>query len=258
MMIQDMVIPSTTDDQAADVVDIRGNQEIKVHNNGLISESMLMIPLPQALTETMLSYVRTRNIFDLCTDLLDGNLLQGGGADIHQCGSLTFDIKHPFAKDATNMHWISPSDDVTHHDLLHYLGFATFGEVLQQFGKYFPHIGKLICYQLSFIVVSQVHKIWPHADLTCNGNTAWNILFPLKLVEGSTDEFMVFSDNKEVSDTFKFHLGTAVVLGDGGVHATNIVNYTCGSFRLMASVYITNINKYNVLANLGFKVSRTC
>ena len=51
-----------------------------------------------------------------------------------------------------------------------------------------------------------------------------------------------------VSDTVKFHLGTAVVLGDGGVHATNMVDYTGGSFRLMASVYIADISKYNVLA----------
>jgi hypothetical protein len=62
--------------------------------------------------------MRTRNIYVLCKDLLDGNLLRGGGADKHHCGSLTFDIKRPFAKDATNMHWISPSDDVTQQDLL--------------------------------------------------------------------------------------------------------------------------------------------
>ena len=247
-MNQDTAIPSMMDEPAADVVDIRGYHKIMDHNNHVISDKMLMIPLPQALTETVLSYVRTRNIYVLCKDLLDGNLLRGGGADKHHCGSLTFDIKRPFAKDATNMHWISPSDDATHQDLLHYLGFTGFGDVLQQFGKYFPHIGKLTCYQLSFIAVSHVHKIRPHADLTCNGNTAWNILFPLKLVEGSTDELMVFSDNKVVSDTVKFHLGTAVVLGDGGVHATNMVDYTGGSFRLMASVYIADISKYNVLA----------
>ena len=74
-MNQDMAIPSKMDELAADVVDIRGYHKIMDHNNHFISDSMLMIPLPQALTETMLSYVRTRNIYVLCKDLLDGNLL---------------------------------------------------------------------------------------------------------------------------------------------------------------------------------------
>ena len=87
-MNQDMVIPSTMDEQAADVVDIRGYHKIMDHNNHFVSDSMLMIPLPQALTATMLSYMRTRNIYVLCRDLLDGNLLRGGGADKHHCGSL--------------------------------------------------------------------------------------------------------------------------------------------------------------------------
>jgi hypothetical protein len=36
------------------------------------------------------------------------------------------------------------------------------------------------------------------------------------------------------------------VLRDGGIHATNEVNYSGGSFQLMASVYFADITKLNV------------
>jgi hypothetical protein len=206
----------------------------------------MMLPLPDTLTETMLSYAKTRNIYALCRDLVEENSLRGGGSDTHLSGALMFHIKHPFGQDMTNMHWISPADDATQQDMLRHLGVGGFGDVLQQFGDYFPYIMKLVCYQLSFLVVSQCFLKRPHADLSGNGSTAWNVLFPLVLVEESGDELVVYSDNKKVSATVKYELGTAVVLGDGGIHATNEVNYSSGSFRLMASVYVADICKLNV------------
>jgi hypothetical protein len=246
---QAVSMPFTTADtlqHAVTVCSKRQLQKLVLNGDRHISGSLLMLPLLDTLTETMLSYVETRNTYDLCRDLVEGNSLRGGGSDMHLSGSLTFDIKHPFGQDMTNMHWISPADDATQQDMLRHLGVGGFGDILQEFGLYFPYLTKLVCYQLSFLVVSQCFLKWPHADLSSNGSTAWNVLFPLVLVEDSCDELVVYSNNKKVSATVKYQLGTAVVLGDGGIHATNEVNYSGGSFRLMASVYVADITKLNV------------
>jgi Helicase associated domain len=208
----------------------------------VLSDSLFTMNLPKHLTESMLHYVKTRNICDLCLDLLGSS---SRVADQHVSGNQVFDIRRPFGPRITNMHWIAPSNEATLFEIIRNLGSGGFGKVLQVFGDYFPHINKLVCYEISFLTVSSCNTIRRHADLNGNNHTAWNVLFPLVLVNNSVDELIVFSDDKKHSKHIKYNLGTAIVLGDGGIHATNLVQYAANQYRLMMSVYVADISVKN-------------
>ena len=208
----------------------------------VLSQSLFSLNLPKKLTESMLNYVQARNIDDLSLELLENTRLD---SDQHSCGTHVFDIRRPFGPRATNMHWVAPANKGTFDDVLVHLGSGDFGRVLEAFGATFGHIQKLVCFEISFLTVSTCHRIRPHADLIENDHKAWNVLFPLVLVDNSVEELIVYSDDKRLSKKIKYTLGTAIILGDGGIHATNLVQYMAKSFRLMASVYIGDVTRGN-------------
>jgi len=211
-------------------------------NGEVLSGAFFTVNLPNHLTEAMLRYVRTRNILDLCRDLVGDS---SRASDTHVSGDQVFDIRRPFRLSQTNMHWIAPSNEETLDELLRYLARGDFGNVVEAIGAYFPHVSKLVCYEISFLTISSCSRIRVHADLNGNGNTAWNVLFPLVLVDNSVDELVLFSDDRKSSKHIKYCLGTAIVLGDGGLHSSNIVHYAVNQFRLMMSVYVADITENN-------------
>ena len=64
--------------------------------------------------------------------------------------------------------------------------------------------------------------------------------------KGYPGELVVRSDDNSKQLIYKFEMGTAIIIGDGGLPGTAPIQYKCGDYRLMASIYVGETCSNNV------------
>ena len=92
-----------------------------------------------------------------------------------------------------------------------------------------------------------------HRDFTQTGDSAYNLLIPLQLVEGSGPEFVISDSYSFANDhdaklgEIKLHESFGVIVGDDAWHSTNLCDYrSTDDLRISLSVYITEITPESV------------
>ncbi|KAL7574072.1 hypothetical protein ACA910_015650 [Epithemia clementina (nom. ined.)] len=169
-------------------------------------------------------------------------------------------IQRPGSHYHSNVHWIWPGEAASHQSFLQVLSAGGLDVVLDGIGNALGLDG-LVCYQLSFFAVSQSdpdEDVYEHYDVTNTNGKAFDMLIPILLVDNySGPDLYILTDDEhgDVTTTgYQYRYDTAILLGDDVVHATANINYQTASatagnggvMRIMASVYLADINPDNV------------
>jgi hypothetical protein len=218
----------------------------------------LEVRVPDKLTRTLLEYCERTGITQRFRELTSaGGAMEVDSDGFHDFGSveypMTWFIQRPSGNWNSNMHWISPSDQASHEDYLRVLGEGGFDEVMARMGEYLNLEG-LVCFQLTFIGVSECGDGYLHHDFTGTDGGGYNVIIPLILVPESPPELYVqsdeYDDDAEESHSFgayQYRLGAASIIGDDATHGTARVDYMPQKqFRMAATVYMADVNPYNV------------
>jgi hypothetical protein len=162
-------------------------------------------------------------------------------------------VRREASTTSTKMHWTTPGSLDAHKTILSVLASAGFDEVLCTLGENLKlnHLTVLGVYFLAVSDSGRKGDDFFHADVQDTNMSAYNILFPLMLVEGSQPELIIQdqqedSRGKTKSGNFKFREHEALILGEGAIHSTNPGIKSGKAFRLMASIYVADVDKDNI------------
>ena len=238
------------------------------HTDKIITPNALQINLPPQLTTGMLEYCNQRGITSLLRDLVTEHPLKVGTEEIRSLptnnnidsdltegndsnsNSIDWLIQRPDKHWDSNMHWVSPPDEITQDDYLKMLFENGFDQVLNDLGTYLNMDG-LVAYQLTFIGVSHCERGYLHHDFEDVQNKAFNIIIPL-VCSSSTDtkdttpELLLQDDTLGLQYGYKYIKNIGIAVGDNAVHATAPCDYEGGEMRMAATVYVADVNEENV------------
>ena len=116
-----------------------------------------------------------------------------------------------------NLHWLSPSDEAAHNNLLGVLSAAGFDETLERIGRYYE-LDSLTVYSVAFMGLSRnsrrVDRIMPHS-----GGKIFKVIVPLIMAQNAGPEMEFWSDTKETMGPYHFEKDVGLILGDGAIHS---------------------------------------
>ena len=225
-------------------------QRLRLNETGKeIVEWGFRIGIPSTLKTVLLEYARKRGIVDeLHKRVVDMDPLPSdGGSEYVQFGGYHWWETRFDGEWRTNMHYVTPADDVAFDDYLEALGLAGFDSVLKSIGEHFKLDG-LLCYYMSFIAVSHCDKGMIHADYDGTGGKGFNLIFPLMLVDGSGPELDLQADDESVRAGYHYRFDEGNIVGDSAYHGTASCDYRgTGKMRLVVSIYMADVNPDNYI-----------
>ncbi|KAL7522474.1 hypothetical protein ACHAWX_007158 [Stephanocyclus meneghinianus] len=227
------------------------------------TQYVFQMGLPSHLITTILNYCNELGITDLLRNFTSHSPIRALPDDNHNGRFIDIHGKQwyaqrPASKWKSDMHWISPANEVSHE---HYLAMLVRGgleHVLAAIGDALALDG-LVAYHLTFIGVSYSDEGYIHHDTQFTSGRVYNLIIPLLLEEDVPPELILVSDRGE-SGGFKYRVGGGVLMGDSAMHGTRECNYRNMTkarhggmvdgekigMRLAATVYIADINAENV------------
>lgn len=75
-------------------------------------------------------------------------------------------------------------------------------------------LDNMTCFHLSFMGVSEADNSFTHTDVYASGEKAVNFLWPMVLVDGSSPELDIVSDDTNVVLSVNYDFDTVFALGD--------------------------------------------
>ena len=223
------------------------------HNGKVIAKNGWLVGIPPSVTSYLRNYCDTLGITGLFRQLLFDRPISINDYEIEKLVGLKGNVEEwyfqrPSKRWSSNMHWISPWNEVARLSYLEALGKGGFSTVLDSAGYWF-HLDNLTCFHNSFIGVSECDDSYLHTDFDETGRKSFNFVFPLKVVQGSAPELDILSDDYNVLLSVNYEYDVAVTVGDWTWHKTAAINYTGmekDKFRMMASVYCSEIDHQNI------------
>jgi hypothetical protein len=204
------------------------------------------------ITQALLEYCDKKGITAKFEQVLfkKGSALETGKPKDHEFEGEKWLIMHQGKPSNTNMHWVCPGNAKVHKACVNELLEADeVRNLLDQIGTA-RELQRLTIYSVFFLAVSKSGsgKLDIHTDTQDTDDKAFNILLPLKLVDGSEPE-LILQDRSPAGNQgkYKYRKDEAILLGDNANHSTNVnINYKEGSMRLMASIFIGEIGDHNI------------
>ncbi|KAL3793511.1 hypothetical protein HJC23_007251 [Cyclotella cryptica] len=229
----------------------------------IATQYVFQMGLPRHLIHTILTYCNEMGITDLLRNFTSHSPIPALPGDKHNgrfldMGGKQWYAQRPASKWKSDMHWISPANELSHEDYLAMLFRGGFEQVLAAIGDAL-HLDGLVAYHLTFIGVSYSDEGYIHHDTQFTNGGVYNLIIPLLLEEDVPPELTLLSDEEEWGG-FKYRVGGGVLMGDSAMHGTRECNYRNISkaqhggmvngkkigMRLAATVYIADINADNV------------
>ena len=221
-------------------------------NSKLVTQWAFQIGLPTELISSLLEYCDELGITDLMREYTttkpieakevghNGNFLNltkkkshddDGGSDNR---TYSWYVQRPERKWQSNMHWISPANELSHEDYLRILSRGNFDSVLKAIGEAL-HIPSLVVYHLTFIGVSYSDAGFAHHDTTTTKGGVYNVIIPLLLEDDEDDsgvgstvgpELILWDDtNGDMRGGYKYRIGVGAMMGDDAIHGTAECDY---------------------------------
>ena len=212
--------------------------------------SCYRLGLNKEIREELLKYANGLGITELLRHVTSsGNPLPPGYDHEVPIRDESWYLQRPGAEWSSNLHWLSPGNEIAHNRYLDVLLSAGFDSILKNIGENMGADG-LVAYQLTFIGVNSCQKGNFHTDFANVGGKAYNVIIPLILVKDSEPELGI-QVTTETGDLkkgrLKYEYEVAPMVGDNLEHATSAANYeSSGEFRMAATVYIADVNPSNV------------
>jgi hypothetical protein len=144
-----------------------------------------------------------------------------------------------------NMHYIAAWDEKARQTFLGGVGKAGFDVAMDGIGNHFG-LDNMTCFHLSYMGVSECDKSFTHTDVYATGDVAFNMIWPLLLVDGSKPELNLQSDDGNVVVAYKYEYDTAILMGDWGYHFTSEIHgYKGDEKRVVVGMYCGQISNNN-------------
>jgi hypothetical protein len=225
------------------------------HNGKPIAPHMYRLGLPTGFSQHNQAYVERMGIMDMYQTLLTESPLESddwmifdGPQDEENGGreGEWFALRYMSAAWQFNMHYVAAWDDVARRSFLREMGAAGFDTVLDTLGKAYG-LDNMTCFHSSFMGVSHAGQSFTHTDVYATGEKGFNIIWPIKVVNGTRPELNVQTEDANVVVAVHYAYDTAIIMGDWGYHSTNRANYNAddGVFRLVVGAYCAQVDDKN-------------
>jgi len=219
------------------------------HNGQPVSELAYFVGLPQNFSSHLREYLDKQGMLKFFQRLLYTEPTEVGDTLYENLAEGRWFVERPHNLWNSNMNWVYPADEVARKSFLRALGAAGFDDVLAGVGEMLGLNG-LVCYDNSFLAVTQSDDSYMHTDMEDSGRKAFNILIPISMVEQEGDrepELDIESSDENVVVSIAYQYDVGVVVGDWTYHKTHAVDYTStGDMRVTASVYCAEFDEDNV------------
>lgn len=142
-------------------------------------------------------------------------------------------------------HYVSPWDEAARVSFLRALGTNGFNTVLEGIGKTFG-LDNMTCFFLAFMGVSECDNSFTHTDIYATGEKAFNMIWPIVIVNGSKPELDIISDDANVVLSTNYETDVSVLMGDWVYHKTSRIDYSeKGQMRIVVNAYCGQIDESN-------------
>jgi hypothetical protein len=199
------------------------------------------VGLPPQLASKMLDFADKMGLVDILYDYVKdgGNPMEKEATERHFINGGTWWAKRFDSDWSSNMHYITPDDDKSNHDMLAALRDAGWvDDFLAPLGRHFGLQG-LMSYYMSFIAVTHCTGSYLHWDAEPEeGDSHFNCIFPLIQVPSNSTttqqpELLLAGDAPDPRDYYSSKLilpynyepEAAICLGGGGLHSTGPIDY---------------------------------
>jgi len=108
---------------------------------------------------------------------------------------------------------IAAWDEAARQSFLRALGSAGFDVVLESLGTAYK-LDNMTCFHMSWMGISEADDSFTHADVYATGEKGFNIIWPTHIIEGSSPELDVISDDTNVVLPVNYEYDVAYVMGD--------------------------------------------
>jgi len=217
------------------------------HNGEPVADMTYFVGLPQDFSSHLHEYLDQLGMLKFFHRLLYTEPTEVGDTMYENLSEGRWFVERPHNLWNSNMNWVYPADEVARKSMLRALGSAGFDDVLAGVGEMLGLNG-LVCYDNSFLAVTQSDDSYMHTDMEDSGRKAFNILIPISMVEkGRGPELDIESSDENVVVSVAYQYDVGVLVGDWTYHKTHAVDYTStGEMRVTASVYCAEIDESNV------------
>ena len=218
---------------------------VAFHNGTRLTDYLYAIGFAPRLRETLYAFVEKNGILKAFQDM-EKNPLDEGKSSTKAMQDGLWHVQRPDDRWHSNMHWIIPAEEKTQLQFLTALGDGGFDDSLDAIGKHLNMEG-IVCYHFMFIAVTNCSQGYMHQDFHATNGKGFNLIIPLLLKEDSVPELDVWVDETEATIGLKYQYDMGFMLGDDAYHGTSAIDYTgTGKMRMMATVYLADINEDNV------------
>jgi len=235
-------------------------QVVWKHNGKPLTKFAYHLGLPKGFSQQMLDFTKDMGFLPMIDDLLHSDVLQSDeffvfNATKNSTGDSTgqwFAQRYKTGTWGFNMHYLAAWDEVARRTLLGQIGRAGFDDVMNGVGTHFG-LDSLTCFHASYMAVSKCDVSFTHTDIYATGEVAFNIIWPIMLVNGSKPELNLQADDANTVVSISYEYDTAVLMGDWGYHYTSAIEgYTGDQKRVVVGMYCGQMDENNnkMLAHL--------
>ena len=223
------------------------------HNGKPFTKFAHHLGLPKGFSEKMRNFTEDIGILPLVSDLLKTKALNSDewyvfNATNNSTGNNVgqwFAQRYKSSVWDFNMHYVAAWDEIARRTLLGQIGQAGFDDVMNGIGTHFG-LNNLTCFHCSYMGVSECDISFTHTDVYATGEVAFNIIWPIVLVDGSKPELNLQADDANTVIAIKYEYDTAVLMGDWGYHYTSAIEgYTGDQKRVVVGMYCGQIDNSN-------------
>jgi hypothetical protein len=144
---------------------------------------------------------------------------------------------------------LMPADEASHADFLKALSAAGFDEVIRAVGKHFGWRGAVMTHLSLLAILYAEEDFESHSDFYDTGRKAYNVLVPLKIVEGSSGKELAIQPTHDVVEFghHKYRIDEGILVGDYAFHATRATDYRSfqREYRFFAGLYLADVDESN-------------
>jgi hypothetical protein len=222
-------------------------------HNGKQFTNAYHLGLPKGFSQKMLDYSKDNGILSIFEKVLKERVLNSDEWFVFNATSNSSSVtagqffaqRYKSTVWDFNMHYIAAWDDVARRSFLSQIGKAGFDEVMNGIGNHFG-LDSLTCFHTSYMGVSECDSSFTHTDIYATDNKAYNIIWPIVLVDGSKPELNLQADDANTVISIKYEYDSAVLMGDWGYHYTSAIEgYTGDQKRVVVGMYCGQLDEHS-------------
>jgi hypothetical protein len=184
------------------------------HNGKVVCKHCYRVGLPTGFSQHFRDFADERGITRLYEKLLSNDILGNNEWTVFDTHGEQWFAQQYMKRDWNfNMHYIAAWDEKARVSLLRAMGSGGFETALESIGTAYG-LDNMTCFHTSFMGISEADDSFTHADVYASDEKGFNIIWPLKVVDGSNPELDIVSDDTNIVISVNYEYDVAYVMGD--------------------------------------------